>query len=139
MKKILLSGLVIMLLAGCGGQAKQETVEQTSFQEETAKVLVYYFHGKQRCKTCVAIQQIAQETVKESFIDNEEVRFVEIDFSDQSNGALAEKYEVAWSSLIVVSGEKFVNMTDEAFTKALSDAAGLKVSLIKTINEYLEL
>jgi thiol-disulfide isomerase/thioredoxin len=139
MKKFLLSGLVIMLLAGCGGQAKQETVEQTSVQEETAKVLVYYFHGKQRCKSCVAIQQIAQEAVKESFAGNEDVKFVEIDFSDKSNEALAEKYEVAWSSLIVVSGEKFVNMTDEAFTKALSDAAGLKSSLTKTVNDYLSL
>jgi hypothetical protein len=139
MKKFLLSGLVVLLLVSCGKQAQQETAVDTAVQEETAKVLVYYFHGKQRCKSCVAIQKIAQEAIAANYAGNQDVKFVEVDFTVKSNEALAEKYEVAWSSLIVVSAEKFVNMTDEAFTKALSDPAGLNTSIINTVNNYLSL
>ena len=65
MKKNLLTGLVVLLLVACGNQSKQESVVETTVQEETAKVLVYYFHGKQRCRSCVAIQQVAQETIEQ--------------------------------------------------------------------------
>ncbi len=139
MKNILLSGLVIILLTACGRLARQESVEQTTIQAETAKVMVYYFHGKQRCKTCDAIKQITQEAIHDHFAGNEDVKFVEIDFTVKTNEALAEKYEVAWSSLIVVRGEEFVNLTDEAFSKALTDAAGLKSTVVKTISDYLSL
>lgn len=52
---------------------------------------------------------------------------------------MAEKYEVAWSSLIIVKGEKYENMTDEAFSKANNDAAGLSSSIAQKINEYISL
>lgn len=136
MKKFLFFALVLLTVVSCTKQPKGEE-EKPGIQEESAKVMVYYFHGKQRCKSCVAIQQIAQETLKEKYSDNEDVKFVEVDFSEKENDALAEKYEVAWSSLIIVHGETFTNMTDEAFTKALSDAAGLKTSIEQVVNGYL--
>ncbi len=139
MKKNLLTGLVVLLLVACGNQSKQESVVETTVQEETAKVLVYYFHGKQRCRSCVAIQQVAQETIEQEFTGNVDVKFVEIDFTEKSNEALAEKYEVAWSSLIVVSGENHFNMTDEAFAKAMSDPVALRTSIVNIVNSYLAL
>jgi len=125
------------MLVSCGKQSSTENVLETTIQDKTGKVILYYFHGKQRCKMCVAIQQIAHEVIAKNYADNQLVKLIEVDFTMDSKKALANKYEIAWSSLIVVYEEKFVNLTDEAFAKALSDPAGLSTLVINTINQYL--
>lgn len=114
-------------------------VETSALLPEDAKVHVVYFHGKQRCKSCVTIQKVASETVAEAFAGKGDVKFVEIDFSQKANEALADKYEVAWSSLFIIAGEQYTNLTDAAFTHALSNPEALKELIIKQTNEYLNL
>ena len=68
-------------------------------------VEVLYFHGKQRCATCIAIEKGTQEVMEKDLADavrKGEVKFRTIDISREENEAVAEKYEVTWSSLFVV-------------------------------------
>jgi hypothetical protein len=139
MKKLLFIFATTILLAACGEKKAANTDNAEQFSLDEKSVNVVYFHGKQRCKTCLNIQEIAKNTIAEQFAGNENVKFVEIDFSEKANEALAEKYEIAWSSLVVVKGENFENMTDEAFSKANNDADGLKSSIVDKINEYMGL
>jgi thiol-disulfide isomerase/thioredoxin len=135
---IVFSALLAFGMFACGGSIEKKTSETAKAEvAETAKVIVYYFHGKQRCKTCLAIQDIAAKTIAENFADNSDVKFIEIDYSEKANEAIADKYEVANSSLFVVSGEGFVNLTDLAFANALRNPENLKESLVNEVNKFI--
>jgi hypothetical protein len=144
MRTYLILFLSIFILAACNNQAEPADTENGQEQEavsllpEGAQVHVVYFHGKQRCKSCVAIQNVAAEIIAEHYGDNPEVMFVEIDFSDKKNDALAEKYEIAWSSLLVIAGDKHVDLTDEAFANAVKTPDVLKSSIVEHTNNYLQ-
>ncbi|MDY0200390.1 MAG: nitrophenyl compound nitroreductase subunit ArsF family protein [Tenuifilaceae bacterium] len=125
-------------LISCGGsQEKQRAKSENTEIAQTAKVVVYYFHGKQRCKTCLAIQKVTEETINENFAKNADVRFMELDYSDKANEAIAQKYEVANSSLFVVAGESFINLTDVAFANAVRNPDDLKGAIVVEVEKYL--
>ncbi|PKP39193.1 MAG: hypothetical protein CVT98_02800 [Bacteroidetes bacterium HGW-Bacteroidetes-15] len=135
---ILSIGFLAFGLLSCGGSSEKKTAETTKVEvAETAKVMVYYFHSKQRCKTCLAIQDVAAQTVEENFKNNADVKFLELDFTEKANEAIAEKYEVAGSSLIIVSDNEHLNLTDVAFGNALRNPNELKDAIVGEINNYL--
>jgi len=99
--------------------------------------MVYYFHSKQRCKTCLAIQDVAAQTIAENFAENADVKFVELDFTENTNEAIANKYEVAGSSLIIVSGDTQKNLTSDAFANALRNPEVLKETIVAEVKKHL--
>ncbi len=131
-----------LLMVSCGQSAEKKPSEAkkadaTEKVVESNQVIVYYFHSKQRCKTCLAIQEVTDMTVKESFADNGNVIFEEIDYSEAANEKLADKYEIAMSSLIIAKGEKYENLTEAAFANALRNPEVLKTTIIETVNKLL--
>ena len=89
----------------------------------TTYVEILYFHGKVRCQTCNDIEASASKVVRASFakeLKSRQVVFRVVDFSQSKNKALARKYQVSWSSLILVrhhaGKEKTVNLTNYAFS-----------------------
>jgi len=127
-----------LTLISCGGsQEKQRAKSENTEIAQTAKVVVYYFHGNQRCKTCLAIQKVTEETINESFPKNADVKFIELDYSDKANEAISQKYEVANSSLFVVAGESFINLTDVAFANAVRNPDDLKEVIVVEVEKYL--
>ena len=125
-------------MASCGDSTEKKTAETKQTEiAETAKVMVYYFHGKQRCKTCIAVQKVAEEAIAQGFAGNDEVKFIEVDFSEKANAALADKYEISFSSLIVATEQEHIDMTEFAFGNALSNPDALKETLAAEVNNYL--
>ena len=106
MKKILFLIAVCFAFISCNMNAKNGTEVQAQ-KEVTVKdhVEVLYFHGKQRCATCIAIEINTLALMKESLAEQMkkgEVVLKVIDISKKENEKIAEKYEVTWSSLFVV-------------------------------------
>ncbi|PLX31980.1 MAG: hypothetical protein C0600_04250 [Ignavibacteria bacterium] len=101
-------------------------------------VTVYYFHTNRRCKTCLAIERISRGVVKDSYGDDKRVQFRSVNIEKEKNAALAERFEVAGSSLIVSCGKKSTDLTTKAFTYAGSSPGKLQAALIKTIKKYLK-
>lgn len=108
-------------------------------------VEVLYFHGPQRCKTCVALQKASKELVDEKFakeLKSGRVKFREIDLSTKEGERLGDKYEIAWSSLVVVrkqgKREKVADLTDDGFRYAINNKAKIKSILQRKINEFLK-
>ena len=136
-----------LLLAACGGNARKESPVADA-QEEVAVsdgVEVLYFHGKQRCATCIAIEKGTQEVMEKDLADavrKGEVKFRTIDISREENEAVAEKYEVTWSSLFVVKHKDGVetveNLTKFAFGNARKSPEVFKAGVVKTVREMLE-
>ena len=85
--------LAAALLYACGGSRHRVTVEAVA--DDCVQVL--YFHGKQRCATCTAIERLTREVIDS--IGSEKVVLRIIDIAE--NEALADRYQAGWSALIL--------------------------------------
>ncbi|MCI6702228.1 MAG: nitrophenyl compound nitroreductase subunit ArsF family protein [Prevotellaceae bacterium] len=109
------------------------------------RVEVIYFHGKQRCVTCEAIEKQTKEVVGKQFgsrLKQGRVVLRVIDFSDRKNRNIAKKYRVSWSSLFIVShknGQETVeNLTEFAFANARTSPEKFKAGVAAAINRALK-
>ena len=141
MKKILMIAALCVGLASCGGGNAKQAVDTT--RENGVDVL--YFHGKQRCATCMAIERETKDVVDVQFADAVADGALEmriIDITKPENEALADKYEITWSSLVVVKyedgKEQAENLTKFAFANARNNPAKFKEELAAKINQMLK-
>ncbi len=140
--------LLVMLLAFpfvmC--QSKTETKETVAATTPSSPVVeVLYLHGPQRCRTCVALEKATKEVLETKFtqqIKNGKVIFRDIDLSTKEGEKIGDKYEVAWSSLIIVrkdgKKEKVTDMTDDGFRYAINNKAKIQALIQQKINDYLK-
>lgn len=136
-----LLGAACLLLLGCGGRT---ATNREPVPDERDRVEVLYFHGKQRCATCTAIEKNARETVETLFADEAEggaVVFRSVDISAPENERLAEAYQVAWSSLFVSrwrdGRETRENLTEFAFGNARTAPDAFRSGLARKIEDAL--
>lgn len=135
MKKCVYAVVVLFIaisVLSCGSKSKKEEAK-----EPESKVKVYYFHGTQRCPTCIAVGEVSAEVVKNNFTNNKDVSFLEVDLSTKDGEAIGDKYEIASSSLLIVSDKNVVDLTDDAFSYAKNDPEKLKKIIIDQINKML--
>lgn len=145
MKNSLLILIALFTLTACGGgNQPKKNAEVTTAAEVKQKdcIEVLYFHGKKRCITCNAIENLTKEVVDKNFaeqVKNGEIVFKIIDISQPENEAIAEKYEVTWSSLFINKweGEKETinNMTEFGFANAKNSPDAFKEGVLKKLNE----
>lgn len=141
MKKFLTLAFAALLLLSCGG--RQTTPEAAVSADDVLLdyspqiVNVLYFHGTQRCKTCIAVGEIVKEVVNTRFSDNKNVVFTEVNTDDPKFKAIAEKYKISWSSLVISKGENNTDMTDFAFANAIKDPDVLRAEIESVINTNL--
>lgn len=144
MKKSILIGLFAVFLTTCGSNTQKNNEQvagngiEVKEQVTNASVVnVYYFHGKQRCKSCVAVEKVAKETVEKAFADNKSVRFVEINTEDKANVKLVEKYQITWNALIIEKGDSRIDLTKMAFANAVNSPDVLIELIKKEVNARL--
>ena len=143
MKRVLTFVVVSLMVLACGGHANAEKQKQGETERDHVEVL--YFHGKQRCATCVAIERETMAVIEGQFADavkNGAVEFRVIDIAKAENEAIADKYEIMWSSLVIVKykdgKEKVENLTPFAFANARSNPDAFRKALTKKIDQSLK-
>lgn len=141
MKKIVILMTLCLGLFACGG-GNRKTQKSSDSDNTKDRIEVLYFHGKQRCATCMAIEQRTRETLEGQFADELKkgsLVFRVIDISQPENEALADKYEVTWSSLYVcqwkAGRETPENLTEFAFGNARKAPEAFKAGLAARIRE----
>lgn len=109
------------------------------------RVEVVYFHGKQRCATCMAIEKYAREVVSQDFADEQKsgrVVFKVVDISTTEGKKLAKSYRVTWSSLFINSWkdgkERRGNITEFSFKNARKNTEEFKKGVRDKIKEGLK-
>lgn len=143
MKKITIMLLPALLstatISACTGISTPETKKETVAKQEAA-VEIIYFHGKQRCKTCIAIEKETKALVEgelAELVKKGKVKFRIVDFSTDEGKKIASKYRVTFSSLFVVTPKGAEDLTRFAFANARSNAEGfrkeLKDNVVKAI------
>ena len=143
MKNVAIALLLLVSVTACNNQSNKKTEnkepETTSVSvADTSIVNVYYFHGKQRCKTCIAVGDVSKETIEKTFAGNDKVKFTEVNTSDKANDALVEKYEVTWNALIIAKGDKSEDLTEQAFATAVGSPEKLTENIQSVVNKLLE-
>ena len=128
-------------LAACGGGNTKQSAAPT--RENGVEVL--YFHGKQRCATCVAIERETKTVIDGQFADAVADGALEmriIDITQPENEAIADKYEITWSSLVVVKyadgSEQAENITMFAFANARNNPETFRSELTEKLRKLLE-
>ncbi|MBE0645466.1 MAG: hypothetical protein IH600_15395 [Bacteroidetes bacterium] len=133
--KSLLVLIALFLLLPAAPAAPRLAAQQKSVKAaKSAELIVYYFHTSRRCKTCLSIERVARNVFKEKYGKDKTVVFRALNIEEEKNEALAEKYEVAGSSLLVCKGGKTEDLTAEAFQYGLNDPGKLQELLITTID-----
>ena len=137
---LMMAALCIGLAACGGGNAKQSAAPA---RENGVEVLC--FHGKQRCATCVAIERETKAVIDGQFADAVADGVLEmriIDITQPENEAIADKYEITWSSLVVVKyadgSEQAENLTKFAFANARNNPETFRSELTEKLRKLLE-
>lgn len=132
--KVIAIALLFMsnVLSACAQTDSPKTVSTA----ESNGIEVLYFHGKQRCATCIAIERQTKQAVEE--LSDNRLTMRTIDISKKENESIVEKYEVAWSSLIVVKGDNVLNLTDLGFSLARNNPDGFRERLKSEIKQLLK-
>jgi hypothetical protein len=118
----------------------QTSKKPTSAVAKTSKVEVYYFHYTRRCVTCNAVETETQKTITTIYPDQakkRQITFKSINLDEKSSEALAKKCNAEGQALLVISGDKRVDLTDKGFMYARSNPEKLKAELKKTIDSLL--
>jgi hypothetical protein len=145
MKQILMLAASLMLLFSCG-QPKGKTAavaDDPQLRENRVEVLVFY--GARRCATCHAIEDVSKVFIEENFsaeLADGRLVYRTIDISLPENAAIAEKYQVASSSLIVThwlgEEEQVQDLTRMAFSTARVAPDQFKAGLQEVIQPLLD-
>lgn len=137
---MILFALMAALLS-CGSSGDNATTKSP----EKDRVEVLYFHGKQRCVTCTAIEENVKEVVNTLFaneLKNGSVVFKTVDISTPEGEKIADNYEVTWSSLFVNrwkdGRETRNNLTEFGFANARKNLEGFKTGLADKIRQSLK-
>lgn len=141
MKRVLLMIALCVGMVACSNDNGVSETENSQKKKDVVEVM--YFHGAQRCATCRAIENVTKELIDEGFwesLKDGKLLFRTIDFTKEKT--FAERYDVAWSSLIVVDYDKggnehIMNMTDLAFEKARTSPEEFKKELSTQISTML--
>lgn len=136
---VLLTGLT--WLHSCGGDNDTANVKSP----ERNRVEVIYFHGKQRCSSCAAIEKNTREVVNTMFADelkNGSLVFKIVNIATTQGEKMADEYQVTWSSLFVnkwKEGKETRNdMTKFGFDNARRNPEVFKKGLADKIRESLK-
>lgn len=135
MRNLVLFVIVCLMILSCNSG---DTQKKFGVQIDPSIVYVYYFHGQQRCKTCVAVESVAKQSVMDNFKENPKVKYVEVKTDDVGNEPLIEKYEITWNALIIAKGDKHADITNEAFALAVNSPEKLTGQIRREVNKFLE-
>jgi hypothetical protein len=82
-------------------QSSSSLINQTT-SSAVELVEVYHFHGNSQCTSCIAVGDLAEQTVNANFNDklaSGQLVFAHVNFDLPENDALVKKYGVTGSSL----------------------------------------
>ncbi len=105
-------------------------------QNNSTKIEAYYFHNATRCTTCKTVEAEAKADLKELYGDK--VTFQALNLEEKSTDAIAKKLKVSGQTLLVVKGDKQVNLTNEGFLYAVTDPDKFKAKIKEKVDPLMK-
>lgn len=138
-QKYLLLVLASLTIASCMGKSDKKN-STASNDGNGNPVIVYYFHGEHRCPTCIAIENETKASFEITLKKEAERGTVElqvINADEGRNRQLCEKYGVYGSTLLLVKGNKVVNLTNMAFGTARRNPDKFREELTNEVKKLI--
>ncbi len=130
---------VVSISAQCCNRATAENSTSTKVacveNQKSGEVKAYYFHTTRRCATCQAVEAVSMEAIKEYYGDK--ISFESINIEEENSTELVKKYKISGQTLIIVNGDKKVDLTNDAFLNARTNPDKLKSKLKATIDSLM--
>jgi len=107
----------------------------------TTKIEVYYFHFTRRCMTCTNVEKVSKEAVENQFpgqVKKGEITFKSVNLDEKDGEAIGAKYKIEGQTLIIISGDKRVDLTDKGFMYANNSPEKLKAEIKKAIDGMIK-
>lgn len=115
--------------------ASTTTIASSDSQQSNTDVKAYYFHATRRCATCEAVEKVTKETIGEDY--KGKVAFESINREENKDNALVQKYKISGQTLLLVKGDKKVDMTSAAFMYARTNPEKFEEKLKSAIDAML--
>ncbi len=129
--------LVFLLMQSCGSKSEKANASTALAKEVSTSqnVKMVYFHATRRCLTCTAVEEVTKQTLAKHY-DNK-ISFESFNRDEEQNKALVEKYKIGGQTLLLLTGDKVVNLTNEAFLYARVQPEKFEQILIEKLNAVL--
>jgi hypothetical protein len=141
MKRLIITGLsFLMIFIHFSANAQTEQKSSATSSEISGQVAVYYFHFSRRCSTCIAVEENSQKAVEELYpeqVKSGEYLFKGINLDEDSSKDIAKELGVSMQTLLVVHGDKKIDITGEGFMYA-HDLEKLKEEIKKAVEKALK-
>lgn len=119
-------------------------VASVAFGQKATKLQIVYFHAKNRCPTCLSIEENTKKTLDTYFasqLKDGTIKLQVLDVSEDKNEKIVEKYQADGSGLFLthIDGKKetTTDFTNFAFSYSRNQAdkfiAGLKAEIEKNL------
>jgi len=124
--------------------AHAETTAVATAEGAEREVVLYYFHGTRRCKTCLSIEAYTQETIEKNFateLESGALQWKVLNTDEAENEHFAEDFSLVSSSLVVVEldGSDVVrhDVLQDAWT-LVRDEMKFKQYIRRSVQRYLK-
>ena len=107
----------------------------------TTKIEVYYFHFTRRCMTCQKVEKVSKNAVETLYaekVKSGQVSFQSVNLDEKAGEAIGAKYKIEGQTLIVIAGDKKVDLTDKGFLYANDRPDKLKAEIKKAVDGLLK-
>lgn len=102
-----------------------------------SKVEVYYFHYTRRCTTCVAVENQSLKILNELYpseMKAGKVKFSSVNLDEKSSETITKRCKAEGQALLLISGKKLIDLTEEGFMYAVSTLEKLKQAIRNAMN-----
>ena len=132
--KIIIATLTVFFSLLVSFDLTAQTTANTQ-KDKKAKVNVYYFHFNTRCETCRAVENESKTNISMMF--GKDVSFAAYNLDKPEGEAKGKELGVNSQSLLVVKGNKKIDLTNEGFLYALTDPEKFKKVIEEKIKPLL--
>ena len=143
----LLKALVLIFLSTCaifGCKApvseNQNSENNTGSEITYENIQVFYFHNTKRCATCNAVEEETKMALEMFYPEQREagtIEFTSLNLEEEEGAKMAESLQVSGQTLLLVKGEKRVNLTNEGFMNARTNPGKFHEILQASIDQLL--
>ena len=134
---LLLALLFAIVLSGLS----QTEIKSANKNDSNTIIEAYYFHYSHRCATCLAVEDVTVNSLKElypSMMKDEDITFLSVDMDTEEGEEFAKIMKVSGQTLIITTKDSRVDLTNEAFMYARSNPVKLREKIKATVDKMLE-
>ena len=139
--KLLNSAFIIVLNVICLVSCNTQTTDNSeSINIKSENIQIYYFHLTKRCAACNAVENETKMALESFFSDklkNGEIEFISLNIEEKKSKDIAKALAISGQALLIVKGDKKVNLINEGFMNARTNPAKFHDILKSQIDNLL--